>query len=59
MTVDRFALRQHAEGIMHQHNPDNQRHNYERCELCGFTRHPCDLYDLAEDLLALLDEAGS
>lgn len=37
-----------------EHNPANQDgHGYERCELCHYTRHPCDTYDLASDWIAM------
>lgn len=38
------------------HDPARQEGNgYERCELCHFTRHPCDVHDLASMVLGLLD----
>jgi hypothetical protein len=48
-------LQDYAAGLQREHDPTNQKHNYERCELCGFTHHPCDVYDLATAVLALLD----
>lgn len=48
-------LRSFAFDLREQHNPANQSHQYERCEHCHYTRHPCDIYDLASIVLALLD----
>jgi len=49
-------LRQFAQDELDRHTPANQEHNgYERCALCHFTRHPCDVYDLAAAVLRLLD----
>jgi hypothetical protein len=39
-----------------EHNPKNQNHNYDRCCLCDFTRHPCETFELAEAILSLLKE---
>lgn len=48
-----------AAGLLWDHNPVNQDHNYQRCELCGFVRHPCDVHELAGTVLHLLDRKGS
>jgi hypothetical protein len=48
-------LRAYAESVRRQHDPRNQDHHYERCELCGFTRHPCVTYELADEVIKLLD----
>lgn len=52
----RDEMREYATAARAQHDPANQEGNpYERCELCHFTRHPCDVHDLASMVLALLD----
>ena len=57
-------LRVFAQAAIDQHTPANQRlqggegvgdNPYDRCALCHFTRHPCDVYDLAAGVLRLLD----
>jgi hypothetical protein len=48
-------LRRYALDEQRLHNPKNQGHNYERCEHCHYTRHPCDVYELASCVLFLLD----
>lgn len=52
-------LREWAMSVAHDHDPEHQAHNYVRCELCGFVRHPCDTFDLARAVLALLDRLGA
>ena len=51
-------MREWAVSLVQDHDPLNQNHAYERCELCGFVRHPCDTFDLARAVLALLDRLG-
>lgn len=41
------------------HSPENQTHGYDRCELCNFTRHPCDMYDAADLILKLVEVTSS
>jgi hypothetical protein len=49
-------LRRFAEDEIARHTPANQPNNgYDRCAECHFTRHPCDVYDLAAAVLRLLD----
>lgn len=49
-------LREHATAVMDAHDPSKQEGNsYERCALCSYTRHPCDTYDLAASVVALLN----
>lgn len=49
-------MRSYATGLRDQHTPANQEGNgYDRCEHCHYTRHPCDVYDLASMVLALTD----
>jgi hypothetical protein len=48
-------LRRYALDEQRLHDPANQDHNYERCEHCHYTRHPCDVYELATAVLYLLD----
>jgi hypothetical protein len=52
---DRAELRTFASHVVHEHDPANQNHRFERCELCGFVRHPCETYELADAVLELLD----
>ena len=50
-------LRAFAQDELDRHTPANQENNgYERCALCHYTRHPCDVYDLAAAVLRLLDK---
>ena len=54
MSMD--ELRQYATFAMAQHDPAQQEGNgYNRCEHCHYTRHPCDVYELASAVLRLLD----
>jgi hypothetical protein len=49
-------LRLFAQHTMDLHTPEKQHHGYEgRCGECHFTRHPCDVFDLAAAVLRLLD----
>ena len=49
-------LRRYALDAQAQHDPSKQDDNpYERCAHCHYTRHPCDVYDLATAVLQLLD----
>ena len=49
-------LRQFATFARSQHDPAQQADNpYQRCSLCHYTRHPCDVYELADAVLRLLD----
>lgn len=53
-TVEEMRL--YAEGVRDQHTPSNQEGNgYDRCAHCHYTRHPCDTYDLASMVLALIE----
>ena len=55
MTDDELAdLKAEATAIRDQHDPAQQSHNYNRCEHCHFTSHPCDAYDMADAVLRLL-----
>ena len=50
-------LRRFAQDELDRHTPAKQEGNgYNRCELCHYTRHPCDVYDLAAAVLRLLEE---
>ena len=45
-----------AKDLMAEHDPDNQDDNpYERCALCGYTGHPCDVFDLAAWLIDAIE----
>lgn len=62
MTADNafyHDTRAFAESVRDAHDPTMQVGNdyKERCELCSFTRHPCDPYDMADTVLHLLDLA--
>jgi hypothetical protein len=49
-------LRAYALDSQAQHDPSKQDDNpYERCAHCHYTRHPCDVFDLATAVLQLLD----
>ena len=48
-------LRDFAQATRDFHDPAMQEHAYARCERCGFTRHPCDTYDLADSVITLLN----
>lgn len=49
-------LRMFANAMLFSHNPEYQEDNpYGRCALCHYTRHPCDVYDLAAAVIGLLD----
>lgn len=37
------------------HDPALQPHTYDRCALCSYTRHPCDVHELTDELLGLYD----
>lgn len=49
-------LRAWVLSVQRAHDPAKQEHPYSRCALCGFTRHPCDVYELAEELLGRLPQ---
>jgi hypothetical protein len=54
--MTRDEMRAFATFARDQHDPANQEGNpYERCEHCHYTRHPCDVHDLAVMVLTLLD----
>jgi hypothetical protein len=54
--MDDHDLRVFARAALNEHDPTQQPGNpYERCALCHYTRHPCDVYDLAHYVLQLLD----
>ncbi len=49
-------LRRYALESQRLHDPKRQEGNgYDRCKHCHYTRHPCDVYELASIVLALLD----
>ena len=53
--MDDDQLRREALGVRDTHDPAKQDHNYDRCEHCHYTSHPCDAYDMANTVLELLD----
>jgi hypothetical protein len=56
MTQTDEALRHQAEEARRMHDPANQVDTYAgRCSLCSYTRHPCEIYDLADEVVGLLD----
>ena len=58
MAFTNDELRVFAADMLAEHDPVNQGHTYERCELCHYTRHPCDVFDLASATLKLLAEGS-
>lgn len=57
---DDAAVREYAADLQRIHDPDRQTDGFPgRCAMCSFTRHPCDVYDLATVVLGLLDERAS
>ena len=49
-------LREWATALIDAHTPAKQEGNpYERCALCHYTHHPCDVWDLAAWVVTLLD----
>lgn len=52
MTLD--ELRRFATAMRDTHDSTKQGHGFDRCEHCGFGRSPCDVYELANETLALL-----
>lgn len=54
----RDDLRRYALVTQRQHTPENQGKDHwpNRCALCHYTSHPCDVYDLATAVLWLLDD---
>lgn len=52
----RDDMRRTAIHAQRQHDPAFQQNGYNRCEHCHYTRHPCEVYDLATMVLFLLDE---
>jgi hypothetical protein len=55
-SLERDQLTVFAKGVREEHNPSYQQgHNYNRCALCDFTRHPCDPYILADDILKFFE----
>jgi hypothetical protein len=54
--VDLVGTRDLATELRRDHDPDNQpQHTYARCQLCDFTRHPCEVFTLAGLTLGLLE----
>jgi hypothetical protein len=47
-----------VESILTEHDAAEQGHEYGRCDLCSFTRHPCDVYVLAWEWLQLRRAVG-
>ena len=55
-------MREFAEFTRNLHDPEKQQGQGqwpERCAHCHYTRHPCDVFDLASMVLALLDTVVS
>lgn len=44
--------------LLATHSPTSQLHGYERCEHCHYTRHPCDVFELAAELLKRVEFGG-
>jgi hypothetical protein len=52
-------LRRHALEIQMMHDPRKQENNpYGRCALCHYTRHPCEVFELATAVLQLIDRGA-
>ena len=52
-------LRRYALETQLLHDPSRQENNpYGRCALCHYTRHPCEVYELATAVLQLLDRGA-
>lgn len=55
MSMNHDAIRAEAEATRDAHDPTKQPDNgYNRCALCHYTRHPCDAYSMADEVLQLL-----
>jgi len=52
---ERADLIRQARHALYAHTPDNQGADRwpDRCSLCHYTRHPCEVYDLAAGIIAL------
>ena len=50
------AVIQDAKAVSSAHNPKNQDHNYNRCELCDHTRSPCETKALADDAVDIITD---
>jgi hypothetical protein len=49
-------MRRYALESCKLHDPEQQEDNgYDRCMHCHYTRHPCDVFELAQMVLALID----
>ena len=45
--------------IRESHTPEHQDGNgYNRCALCSYVRHPCETWELADDLVTLLEQGA-
>lgn len=54
-------LRTEATNTRDLHDPEKQEGSTAypgRCELCHYTRHPCDAFDMADAVLRLLDRVS-
>lgn len=48
-----------AQLVRKMHTPEHQDGNgYNRCALCSYVRHPCEVWELADDLVTLLERGG-
>ena len=55
LTMTHDEIRKEAEAVLANHDPTLQDDNgYMRCALCHYTSHPCDAYDMADQVLKLL-----
>jgi hypothetical protein len=54
--IDKKYIASLARSAYEAHDPKNQDHKYNRCQICHYTRHPCNTFELAEAILILLGE---
>lgn len=48
-------LEEYARSVLDHHDPEQQDSNgYERCAECHYTRHPCEVFEMASAVLTLL-----
>lgn len=58
-TVDRDHLRRLALQLRSEHDGRTQGSAIDsrpRCAVCNYTRHPCAVFELADDVLTYLDQ---
>lgn len=54
MSIDQHEIRA-VKWLRDQHDPAKQDHSHgDRCEHCGYTRAPCEIFDLSDSWLNLI-----